>query len=210
MNCLLQEGASLWPAFSSSQVIASYAGTRAKLTPPAEGGYADFFIEESLQFPKFINLVGLESPALTAAPAIAHYVVEEVMGARQSLELKPKRALRVYSWPQSFDDLAEEEKERLVREHPDYGEIICRCEGVTKYELLQALHNPLGVRTLAGLKYRCRVMMGRCSGGYCLPRIVKVLQGEMNWDANCFYLRGKTSPMFADWVKGRGADDSQV
>lgn len=198
---LLQEAASLWPSLPTNHVISAYAGVRAKLTPPEEGGFADFFIKESSRFPRFVNLVGLESPALTAAPAIVRYVVEEIMKAREPFEPKPETALRVRLRPKRFDDLPEEEKERLVRAHPDYGEVICRCEGVTKYELLQALNNPLGVQTLAGLKYRCRVMMGRCSGGYCFPRIVKILQGEMNWGPDRFYLRGESSPLFAGWVK---------
>lgn len=197
---LLVEATKLWPALPVDSVIGAYAGIRAKLTPPGIGGYSDFFIDEAPLFPRFINLVGLESPALTAAPAIARYVVE-MIAARESLHHKSRAELRHYRQPQRFDSLPEQEKEELVRTHHDHGEIICRCEGVTKYEVLQALQSPLGVKTLVGLKYRCRVMMGRCSGGYCLPRIVKLLSDEYGWEPTDFYLQGKDSSMFSGWVK---------
>ena len=66
----------------------------------------------------------------------------------------------------------------MVRENPDYGEVVCRCEKVTKAEILQAIHNPLGVHTMVGIKYRTRAMMGRCQGGYCQMRLAKMIQQE--------------------------------
>lgn len=198
---LLLEASRYWPGLPRERIIGSYAGIRAKLNPPEIGGFADFFIEESSRCPRLINLVGLESPALTAAPAIARYVVEEIMGSRETLEDKPKNLLRPYRWQKRFDDLPEAEKERLVRAHPGYGEIVCRCEGVTRYEVLQAARNVLGVKTLAGLKYRTRVMMGRCGGAYCLPRIVRLLQEQYGWNPRQFYLKNGRSPLFVGWVK---------
>lgn len=70
------------------------------------------------------------------------------------------------------------EKEELIRENPDYGEIICRCECVTKAEVLNAIHNPLGVDSMLGIKYRTRAMMGRCQGGYCQMRIAQLIEEE--------------------------------
>ncbi len=66
-----------------------------------------------------------------------------------------------------FAEQTKEEQARMIQENPDYGEVICRCEKVTKAELLQAIHNPLGVDTMVGIKYRTRAMMGKCQGGYC-------------------------------------------
>ena len=68
------------------------------------------------------------------------------------------------------------EKEALIKENPDYGEVICRCQTITKAEILEAINNPLGVETLTGIKYRCRAMMGRCQGGYCETRIAGLLE----------------------------------
>jgi len=160
---------------------------------------------EYIMCPQLVNLLGLESPALTAAPAIARYVVEEIMAARETLSYKPEDSIVEYQWQKRFDDLSESEKQTLVRRHPDYGEIVCRCEGVTRYEVLQATRNVLGVKTLAGIKYRTRVMMGRCGGGYCLPRIVRLLQEEYNWRPSQFYLKSDRSPLFTGYVKDQSA-----
>ena len=75
---------------------------------------------------------------------------------------------------------------------------------MTKHEVLHALHNPLGVRTLAGIKFRSRVTMGRCNGGYCLPRIVDMLQKEEGWRPESFLLRGPASPLFVGRVVEEG------
>jgi len=202
---LLHVAEGYWMDLPRDKIIGSYSGVRAKLTPQGIGGFSDFFIEESSQCPQLVNLLGLESPALTAAPAIARYVVEEIMAARETLSYKPEDSIVEYQWQKRFDDLSESEKQTLVRRHPDYGEIVCRCEGVTRYEVLQATRNVLGVKTLAGIKYRTRVMMGRCGGGYCLPRIVRLLQEEYNWRPSQFYLKSDRSPLFTGYVKDQSA-----
>ena len=78
----------------------------------------------------------------------------------------------------AFRNLSREEQASLIEKDPDYGEIICRCERVTKAEVLAAIRNPLGVTTMTGIKYRCRAMMGRCQGGYCQMRIAKLIMEE--------------------------------
>lgn len=72
-----------------------------------------------------------------------------------------------------------EEKEEAIRENPDYGQVFCRCENVSRAEILQAIHNPLGVHTLTGIKNRIRSMMGRCQGGYCQTRITQLMEQEL-------------------------------
>ena len=78
----------------------------------------------------------------------------------------------------SFRDKTPEEQAALIEKDPDYGEIICRCEQVTKAEVLQAIRNPLGVATMTSVKYRCRTMMGRCQGGYCQMRVAELIMQE--------------------------------
>ena len=78
----------------------------------------------------------------------------------------------------TFHDKSREEQARLIEENPDYGEIICRCENITKAEVLAAIRGPLGAKTMTGVKYRCRAMMGRCQGGYCQTRISELLMEE--------------------------------
>ncbi len=194
---LLEEARIMWPALPGHLVIGAYAGIRAKRTSPNVGGFGDFLIRQTPGEDHVVHLIGIESPGLTAAPAIAEHVVHEILHANEPLVQKPLREIVHRPWPTRFDDLSEEEKERLVAKDPNYGDIICRCEGVTKHELLHALHNPLGIKTLTGIKYRCRATMGRCSGGYCLPRMVEILQEEHGWEPDDFVLRGPSSPAFA-------------
>jgi glycerol-3-phosphate dehydrogenase len=178
-------------------VIGAYAGIRAKRTPPEVGGFGDFLIQRTPAADHVIHLIGIESPGLTAAPAIAEHIVHDIIGSAESLERKVASEWTGRPWPTRFDERSEADKERLVAEDPDHGDIVCRCEGVTKAEFLHALRNPLGVRTLTGIKFRCRATMGRCSGGYCVPRMIEILQEEHGWRPEDFVLRGPCSPAFA-------------
>jgi len=193
---LLEEARTMWPGLPSHLVIGAYAGVRAKRTSPEEGGFGDFLIRRTPGAERVIHLIGIESPGLTAAPALAEHVVETILRVEEAFERTPASERVHRPWPVRFDDLPEDEKARRVAENPDHGDIICRCEGVTKAEFLHAVSNPLGVRTLSGIKYRCRATMGRCSGGYCLPRIVEILQEEYGWVPEDFTLRGPSSPSF--------------
>ena len=100
-----------------------------------------------------------------------------------------------------FEECSMEEQARLIEEDPDYGEVICRCEKVTKAEILKAIHNPLGVHTMTGIKYRTRSMMGRCQGGYCQMRIEKMIEDELGVkDTDIRYAR-QNSWMFTGEVR---------
>ena len=98
--------------------------------------------------------------------------------------------------------MADEERAAAIAENPDYGEIFCRCEKVTKAEILQAIHNPLGVHTVNGIKVRTRSMMGRCQGGYCETRITEALRRELGEDFRDIHLGPEGSWMFIGSVKG--------
>ena len=87
-----------------------------------------------------------------------------------------------------FADMNDAERAAAIAENPDYGEIFCRCEKVTKAEILQAIHNPLGVRTVNGVKVRTRATMGRCQGGYCETRITEALHQELGEDFRDIHL----------------------
>ena len=79
--------------------------------------------------------------------------------------------------------MSDGEREAAIAANPDYGEIFCRCEQVTKAENLQAIHNPLGVHTVNGVKVRTRATMGRCQGGYCETRITEASSRNWGWTA---------------------------
>ncbi len=74
--------------------------------------------------------------------------------------------------------LSMEERNALIKENPAYGNIICRCEMVTEGEILDAIHRPLGARSLDGIKRRVRQGMGRCQAGFCSPRTMEILARE--------------------------------
>jgi L-2-hydroxyglutarate oxidase LhgO len=64
------------PEIEESDLQLAYSGLRPKLVPPDGAGIADFVIEADRQAPRVIQLVGIESPGLTAAPAIAQHVAQ--------------------------------------------------------------------------------------------------------------------------------------
>ena len=200
MEQLKKEGHELLAGLSTSDFIRSFSGIRPKQTSPEEGGFKDFVIESRNDTPGFINLVGIESPGLTSAPAIALMVrdmVSEIMPLAKKdgfIADRPGRA-------GSFAELSPEEKADLVADDPDYGEIVCRCEQVTKREILDAIRNPLGNKTIAGIKYRARAMMGRCQGGFCMPRIVEILEREFGYRPEDFILNRPGSNLFTGRIR---------
>ena len=191
MKMLSSEARKFLPLISPGYIIRSYSGLRAKQAPSSEGGFWDFVIEESNTVNNFINLIGIESPGLTAVQPIAKRVVE-IINKKERLDPNPifnplrKGILR-------FEEQDEETKKTLIKQEPDYGEIVCRCEKITKKEILEAANNPLGARSLISIKYRTRAMMGRCQGGYCLPRIIEILRENFNLVPREITLKGKNS-----------------
>ena len=190
---LCQEAREFLPQISPKYFIRNYAGLRAKQAPPSKGGYYDYVIEENKEISHMINLIGIESPGLTAAQPIAKRVVE-MIDQKEKLMANPdfnpyhQAILR-------FEEQDEDTKKQLIQQDPDYGEIICRCEQVTKKEILQAMDNPLGARSLISIKYRSRAMMGRCQGGYCLTRIMELLQEKYGYQSKDFLLKGPQSQL---------------
>lgn len=179
MQQLKKEAAELMPSLSGTVFIKNYAGMRPKLFKPGSGtNFADFIIEESSKFPGIINLLGIESPGLTSAPAIAKHIIEHMVGSRIDLISNagfiPKRKGIIRT-----SRLSDAELSALIAQDPDYGEIICRCEHISRAEILQAINNPLGARSLNSIKKRTYSMMGRCQSGFCLPKIAEILCGEL-------------------------------
>ena len=177
MDYLADSASDLWPCIHKSDYIRNYSGILPKWVDDP-GMIQDFRIEirDDLA-PRAINLVGIESPGLTAAVPIARYAIG-LMKERE--ELKPNPDFNpVRRGIVRFAEQPMEEQARLIAANPDYGEVVCRCEKVTRAEILQAIHNSLGVDTMVGIKYRTRSMMGRCQGGYCQMRIAKMIEEEL-------------------------------
>ncbi|QEK12913.1 NAD(P)/FAD-dependent oxidoreductase [Crassaminicella thermophila] len=176
MDKLVAEGTKILPQIKREHFIRNFSGIRPKLVEKETGGYADFVIEQREEIPNMINLIGIESPGLTSAVPIARYVVEKM---KQKEELKENQNFNpIRKGILNFTEQTDERKAELIKENPNYGEIICRCESITKQEILEAIHNPLGVETVTGVKNRTRAMMGRCQGGYCQTRIAELIIQE--------------------------------
>ena len=153
------------------QVITSFAGLRAH-----EDNH-EFILGEVEDAPGFIDCAGIESPGLTSSPAIGEYIGGMI---RDKMGLENKE-----SWISTRKDvlnpqhLSLEERNELIKKEPAYGRIICRCESVTEGEILDAIHRPLGARSLDAVKRRTRAGMGRCQAGFCSPRVMEILQREL-------------------------------
>lgn len=174
---LKAEAGRLVPGLERAPFIHAYTGLRPKLVPPESGGrFADFFVAESERRPGWIDLAGIESPGLTAAPAIAR-MVADLVGA--GMDLRPKGDFEP-GLPEKrrFAALDDAERARLVAADPEWGEMVCRCEHVPRAEVAAALRNPFGARSLDAVKRRTRCGMGRCQGGFCTPRLVDILEEE--------------------------------
>ncbi|MBP8784247.1 MAG: NAD(P)/FAD-dependent oxidoreductase [Synergistaceae bacterium] len=200
MEQLRREGQRFLSDLKVSDFIRSFAGNRPKRTPPELGGNADFIIEVRPEIPGFIHLVGIESPGLTSSPAIAQKV-RDMVRSYFPLELREDFIAERPGIVGHFADLPEKMKAEFISQDPRYGEVICRCEQVTQKEVMDAIENPLGSRSLVGLKYRARVMMGRCQGGFCLPRITRILRDIYGYRPDDYFLRSDGSRLFSGNVR---------
>ena len=153
------------------QVITSFAGLRAH-----EDG-DDFIIGEAPDVKGLINAAGIESPGLSSAPAIGVAVAElvrDILNVEEKPDFNPIRHGIL-----DPDTLSLEERNQLIKENPAYGNIICRCEMITEGEILDAIHRPIGARSLDGVKRRTRAGMGRCQSGFCSPKVMEILKREV-------------------------------
>ena len=157
------------PSVNFRESIRNFAGVRSSTDR------GDFIIE--LAAPHFLDLAGICSPGLTAAPAIAEYAAQLL--ADDGLALTEKEDFICHRRRTRFHDLSPQEKAKLVEREPAYGRVICRCETVTEGEILEALRSPIPPRSVDGVKRRVGAGMGRCQGGFCGPRVVEILAREL-------------------------------
>lgn len=155
----------------SKQVITSFAGLRAH-----ETGH-EFIIGEAENAKGFIDAAGIESPGLTSAPAIG-IMVADILQNKMNLVRKDKYVVN-RKGVLALQDLSLEQQKKLIKEKPEYGNIICRCETISEGEIVDAIQRPLGAKTLDGIKRRTRAGMGRCQSGFCSPKVMEILAREL-------------------------------
>ncbi|MBQ1244852.1 MAG: NAD(P)/FAD-dependent oxidoreductase [Clostridia bacterium] len=151
-----------------NKVITSFVGLR------SVGNTGDFIINSNVK--GFINVAGIESPGLSASPAIAEYVVDMVKKETALEEKSDFNPLREASF--CFREASIEEKNKMIAKDKSYGKIICRCEKITEGEILHALRANPKATDLDGVKRRTRAQTGRCQGGFCSPYIAELIAKE--------------------------------
>ena len=163
-----------WPGESLRGVITTFAGIRAHETN------GDFVIGAVEGAPGAYETVGIESPGLTSAPAIAQMLAEQIakennLSEKAEWKPAPRREKPFYA-------MTLEERVAIVQKDPGYGTLVCRCEEVTEAEIRAAIRRPVGARTIDAVKRRTRAGMGRCQGGFCSPRVLEILSEELGID----------------------------
>ena len=152
-----------------NKVITAFSGLRAHITAGAD----DFVIGESAE--GFFDAAGIESPGLTSAPAIGAYLADLVAKKLSATKKADFIATRRGITP--LKELPFEERCAVIEKDSAYGQIICRCEQISEGEIIEAIRR--GARSLDGVKRRVRAGMGRCQGGFCAPRVMEILEREL-------------------------------
>lgn len=179
---LFQDGKKMFNKMNRQYFIRNFVGIRVRNYNPATKEFQDFKIMTDDKIPNTVSLVGIESPGITAALPLARRVRAIILGREEERgsKVQENETFDPIRKPiRRFADMSIEEKIEAIQENPDYGQVFCRCENVSRAEILQAIHNPLGVHTLTGIKNRTRSMMGRCQGGYCQTRITQLMEQEL-------------------------------
>ncbi|NIZ19679.1 NAD(P)/FAD-dependent oxidoreductase [Entomospira culicis] len=163
LSYLIKEIKNTMSTVPTDRIIHEFAGLRASSTRH------DFIIEESKYNTGLYHVIGIESPGLASAPAIAKYLADLA-----AFEQLPRKTNFKEYQPTTLIT-----KHKQVKDHPDYGVIICHCEHVSRQEIRDAMHGNVGSHTIKGIKKRVRAGFGPCQGGFCEPTIVRLISQEM-------------------------------
>lgn len=206
LDGLVRDGSKMFKQMRREFYIRNFAGIRWKRVDE-DGNVLDFKLESDQQHnPNTVNLVGIESPGITCALPLARRAVARLVDVEKpevNEDFDPVRPT-----PKRFYDMTREEQAAAIAADPEYGEIVCRCETVTRAEIRRAIHNPLGVHTVTGIKNRTRATMGRCQGGYCETRITEMIEQELGIDPTEVRYSKPDSYLFTGRVRDGHVDDA--
>ena len=176
------------PSVNFRQVITSFTGIRASEIS------GDFIIRVSKRIPKLIHAAAIDSPGLTCCVSIAQYLIRLLRD--QGLDLREKAVWNGNRQDtNAFQAMSDEDKDRYIKEHPAYGKVVCRCEGISEGEILQAIRTNPPARDVDGVKRRTRSGMGRCQGGFCGPAVMSLISKELGIPMEKVTKSGKDSYM---------------
>lgn len=198
------------PKISKGDVITYYSGIRAATYEE------DFIIEQSEYVKNLIYAAGIQSPGLASAPAIAEEIEKITCNLlKNKIEIKSNinwNPIRL-GIPE-IRNLSFEERSKIIKKRPSYGEIICRCEEISKGEIEDALRSSIPVTTLDGIKKRVRPGAGRCQGGFCTPYLLEIIKNQTGRNFNEITKNGEGSRILIEEVqqvyKEKPKNDSEV
>jgi len=171
LDTALSTAARSVPNLPVRDIITSFAGLRAHISR----NHVDFLVGETSE--GWFDLCGIESPGLSAAPALgldaAQWAADKLHAAEKSDYIFIRKGIT------DLRALSTEERQALIQREPAYGNIICRCEEISEGEIIDAIRRVPGARSLDGVKRRTRAGMGRCQGGFCAPRVMELLSREL-------------------------------
>jgi len=180
----------LVPELPVGKAVKAFAGLR----PEPEDG--DFWLGDT-SVRRFYQAAGMRSPGLTAAPAVARWLAEEI-AADLSLAPRPSFDPVRPALPHAAN-LPLEKWEKLIAADRRFGRVVCRCNQVTEGEIVAAVAR--GARTLDGVKFRTRAGFGRCQGGFCTDAILAILARELETGPENIGIRGPASALIVGRVR---------
>ncbi len=196
VNALLSGAHKLVPDLDTRRVVRAFAGGR-----PVIQGTNDFFIGQSAVVPGLFQAVGIQSPGVASAPAIAEHM-EQVM-REAGVELRERADWNpIRRAPDDFDRAPLARKEELIESDPAWGQIVCRCETVPEAEIVAAIRRHPGAVSVEGVKRRCRAGMGRCQSGFCQSRVVAIMAHELDCEPSEVLLEDAGSWLVEGPLKG--------
>ncbi|MBO5286109.1 MAG: NAD(P)/FAD-dependent oxidoreductase [Clostridia bacterium] len=173
LDSIAKDVKNLVPNVNLRDTITQYCGLRPNRNP--EGLHFDMYDDLF----GYVNLSGVCSTGLTLSVAMGKYVVQQLLFSGANFILK-ENFISTRKGIVKFSEQSLSVQEELIKQNPLYGNIICRCETITEAEILDAIHRPLGAKSVDAIKRRVRAGMGRCQGGFCGPKVIEILARELN------------------------------
>ncbi len=173
LNTVFNKQSNTSMALRRGDTIAYFSGVRAATYEE------DFIIEKGRKCKNIYHVAGIQSPGLTCAPAIGVMVaadIAKIFNASINKSFNPKRKCAI----PHLNEMDDNTRDKYIKKNPNYGEMVCRCEEISKGEIIDALNSPIKVATIDGIKRRLRPGMGRCQGSFCMPIVAKIIAEHEN------------------------------
>ncbi|MDC7234636.1 MAG: FAD-dependent oxidoreductase [Spirochaetales bacterium] len=159
------------------QIISYYSGVR------AASWEEDFILGPSVKVANLLHAAAIQSPGFASAPAICRDMArwcEDIL-SEQNVPIRDREGFNpVRRGIPRVREMSEADRDALIRKDPAYGDIVCRCEEISRGEIRDALCSSVPAQSVDGIKRRVRAGAGRCHGGFCLPRIIAIMAREMD------------------------------